>query len=148
MLDYQAESKGNLLKGEQLVAITPLDPDYSDISILTDGMLGIPSNYHNGNLIMSPANHTKIAIPSVKGLKKLRVCLIYNPAYRVALPEEVILTASGKEIGRVEPEYPSENTGHVFVDFKVPSNPGSLVLTLIKDPEVHSMAVDEIEGYK
>lgn len=150
MLEHMvSDGNKNILKGEKLMALTPLDEGYSDISILTDGMLGIPSNYHNGNLIMSPKNYTKIAIPPTEGLKKLRVCLIYNPAYRVALPEEVILTASGgKEIGKVQPSYPADNSGHVFVDFNVPSNSGSLVVTLVKDPEVHSMAVDEIEGYK
>ena len=149
MLDHaENNSKKNLLKGEKLMALTPLDQDYSDISILTDGMLGIPSNYHSGNLIMSPKSYSKIAIPEVEGLKKLRVCLSYNPAYRVALPQEVVLQSQGKEIARVEPAYPEDRSGHVMLDFKLPSSAkGSLVLTLYKNPEIHSMAVDEIEGF-
>ena len=143
--------KGNRLKGEKLVALNPLDPDYSDISILTDGVLGIPSNYHSGNLIMSPDSKMQIAIPYQPGMKKLRVGLSYNPAYRVALPAEVTLREGGKNLGTVYPDYGMANghKGHVFLDFDVPGNTsGTLILTLFKDPDTHSMAVDEIFAFK
>ena len=150
MLDhYDKYGQKNLLKGKKLIPLTPLDQEYSDISIITDGMLGIPSNYHSGNLIMSPSDYSQIAIPPVDGLKKLRVCLVYNPAYRIDIPVEVSLTTTGgKKIESVTPTYPADSSGHAFVEFNVPSNAGSLVVELIKDPEIHSMAIDEIEGYK
>lgn len=149
LLKHYNENGGrNLLRGEKLAALTPLDPDYNDISILTDGLLGIPSNYHNGNMIMSPDEFTKIAIPHKPEMKKLVVCLSYNPVYRVNLPDEVSLSIGGKTVKTVNPGYPENSSGHVFVEFPISSSDeGSLVVTLGKNPESHSMAVDEIEAY-
>ena len=149
LLDHFNQVGGsNKLKGVQLMALTPLDPDYTDISILTDGVLGIPSNYHSGNLIVSPENMTQIGIPIVPGMKKVRVWLSYNPAYRIVLPETVTLTNKGKVIGKVSPTYPENGHGHEPVEFDLPGGlDGSLTLTLYKQPETHSMAIDEIEAF-
>lgn len=145
---YKATGSRNKLKGANLVALTPLDPDYSDISILTDGVLGIPSNYHNGNLIISPESYSKIAVPNIPGIKKLKVWLTYNPAYRLSLPMTVELSANNKKIAEAEPKYPSDLSGHTFVEFDVPSSTeGTLQLTFFKDEETRSIAIDEIEGF-
>lgn len=148
--DARKNSKNNILKGEKLVALNPLDPDYSDISILTDGLLGIPSNYHSGNLIMSPESKMQIAIPYIPGMKKIRVCMSYNPAYRVALPLEITLREGGKQLGSYKPDYNAgaNHRGHVFYEFDVPSNTsGTLILTLFKNPDTHSMALDEVMAF-
>lgn len=149
ILNHQKETAGkNKLKGEKLVALTPLDPEYSDISILTDGSLGIPSNYHNGNLIISPEYFTRIAVPNKPDVKKLKVWLSYNPAYRVKLPEKVTLSIGDKELGSATPQYPKNLDGHTFVTFDIPSNEtGTLVLTFYKEEEGRSFAVEEIEGF-
>ena len=146
--NYRETEGKNKLKGEKLVALTPLDADYSNISILTDGMLGIPTNYHSGLLINSPQDYTQIAIPNKGGIKKVKVWLAYDPPYRVFLPESVTLTANGKKIGSVEPKYPGNESGHVPVEFDIPSNTtGTFTLTLHKEPEKHSMAIEEIEAF-
>lgn len=138
----------NKLKGEKLIAMTPLDPDYSDISILTDGVLGIPSNYHSGNMITSPDKFTQIAIPNKPGMRKVKVWLTYNPTYRITLPEAVTLSIKGVPLKTVNPSYPEDTSGHVPVEFDIPSNStGTLLLTLHKEPETHSMAIEEIEGF-
>lgn len=149
ILRHAKETGGkNKLKGETLIPLSALDPDYSDISILTDGVLGIPSNYHSGNLINSPERATQIAIPNQQDFKKLRVWLSYNPAYRVNLPESVTLTVGGKPVKTVNPSYPADMSGHVPVEFDIPGNArGSLVVSLVKDPETHSMAIEEIEAF-
>ena len=141
-------STKNKLAGERLVALTPLDPDYSDISIITDGALGIPSNYHNGNLIISPENFTRIAIPRKPGLNRLKVWMSYNPAYRITLPERVSLSIGDKEVKSLEPSYPQDHSGHSSLEFIIPENlEGSIVLTFYKGEEMRSMAIEEIAGY-
>lgn len=149
LLDHYNEVKGkNKLKGEKLVALTPLDPDYSDLAILTDGILGMPSNYHNGNLITSPETVTRIAIPNKPEYKKLKVWLTYNPAYKVYLPESVSLSVGGKEMQSKTPAYPQEGNGHVALEFDVPGNKdGSLVINLYKKEDTRSMAIEEIEAF-
>lgn len=149
LLDHEAQtSKKNILKGDQVVALTPLDQDYTDISILTDGVLGIPSNYHSGNLINTPESYMEIAVPDRHNMKKLVLNLAYNPAYKIGLPSQVILRAGDREIKRVEPSYPNNLSGHVRLEFDVPEHTGSLVFTLVRDPELRSMAIDEIEAYE
>ncbi|MCH5242301.1 MAG: DUF4838 domain-containing protein [Muribaculaceae bacterium] len=147
MLNHYKEMEGkNLLKGETLAVLTPLDPDYRDVSILTDGLLGMPSNYHNGHLINSPEKKTDISIPYKPGATKLRVWLSYIPGYRIYLPESVSLSATGMDKVTVNTSYPKDYVGHYPVEFQLPSTiKGPLTLTLVKDPEKHSMAIEEIE---
>ena len=147
MLEHAEEMEGkNKLKGEQLKALTPLDPDYSDISILTDGFLGMPSNYHNGHLITTPEKMTEISIPVKPGASKLRVWLSYIPGYKIFLPSSVFITGDGLEKTIVNPAYPKDYMGHYPVDFNLPGNiKGPITLTLVKDPEKRSMAIEEIE---
>ena len=149
MLRHASESEGkNKLKGVALKALTPLDEDYSDLSIITDGFLGLPSNYHNGHLITSPEKSTSILIPSDNGEGKLKVWLSYNPAFKIGLPESVTLSGEGMETISTTPTYPKDNSGHSIVEFDIPvSAAGDLTLTLIKDPETRSMALEEIEFY-
>lgn len=149
ILDHLNEtSNKNKLKGESLVAMTPLDPDYSDIAIITDGALGIPSNYHNGNLIISPKEYAQIAVPNKPGLNHLKVWLSYNPAAKIGIPEKVTLSASGKELGVLSPDYPRENNGHLPIEFDVPDTAqGTLILTFYKGEDTKSIAIEEIEGY-
>lgn len=140
--------KENLLKGIALTPLTPLDPDYSDISILTDGMLGLPSNYHCGQLISS-AEFLRIAIPHVAGMKRLRVCLTRNQLYHIHRPLSVSLSIGGVNMGKVEPHLATDHSGHAFAEFNIPaSHEGTLVVTLERNPEEKTMAIDEIEGLR
>lgn len=142
------EEGTNLLRGVRLSPLTELDPDYSDISVLTDGLTGLPSNYHCGNLLSSADPSLRISIPAVEGLRRLRVCLTRNPEFRMALPRQVMLTVGEERVGAAEPKRSSAHQGHAFVEFDLPPSPaGPIVLSLIRDPEVHTMSVCEIEGF-
>lgn len=147
-LEQQAQesANSNLLKNVKLIARTPLDEDYSDIRILTDGHLGIPSNYHNGNLISSADPALQIGIPRQPGMKKLRVWMVYNPAFKIGLPEEVSLLVGGARIKTLVPEKPKGGTEHSMLEFDVPAD-GEIVLSLKKNPEIKTMALDEIEAF-
>lgn len=142
----RASEGSNLLKGVRLRAVTPLDEDYTDLSILTDGVLGIPSNYHNGNLITSASPSFSIAVPRVPGMKRLKVWLVYNPGFRIGLPQEVYVSSDGGHSARVTPERPM-GSGHAPLEFDVPPGTEDVVLTLVSNPDVRTMAIDEIEAF-
>lgn len=138
----------NLLKGVKLQPKVALDEDYSDIRIVTDGLLGIPSNYHSGNLISSADPSLDISIPKTEGLSKIRVWMVYHPAFHIGLPAEVQLKAGGQTLARKTPPRPKGHIGHSYVDFdNVPSGT-PVEISLVKNPEVRTMAIDEIEGFK
>ncbi len=148
MLRRADETWGNnLLKGIRLVPLTALDEEYNDISILTDGLLGIPSCYHSGNMLSSASPALKIAIPHVPGMTCLRVNMVRNPIYHISLPLRVVLTMDGHEIGNVVPT-PNPSALHRSVaEFDIPCNcHGKLVLVVYRDENDRTMALDEIEG--
>lgn len=136
----------NRLQGEILTALTPLDEEYRDISILTDGLVGLPSNYHCGHLISSADPALKIAIPSNKGIRRLHIELVYNVQFHIALPTNVTLRVGDKEIASVQP-HPTDIHGRYIAELDVPANvAGTLVLTIVRNKEERTMAIDEIMG--
>lgn len=136
----------NLLKGVKLKSITPLDEDYTDISIVTDGFLGIPSNYHNGNLITSADPKFSISIPRQDNMKSIKVWMVYNPGFRIGLPEEVYITSGGYTSVHKVPER-MQGSEHSFLEFDVPPGDEDITLTLVKNPEIRTMAIDEIQAF-
>ena len=141
--------KRNLLKGVRVEPLTALDEDYSDISILTDGMLGLPSSYHCGQMLSSADPALRLAIPHVDGMRHLRVHLTRNGIYHIALPLSVSLSVDGHEISKKVPKPLSDNNHRSVVEFDVPSGSnGSLVLTIVRNKDERTMAIDEIEGFK
>ena len=147
LAEAKAMQPKNLLHGARLTALTPLDEEYSDISILTDGLIGLPHNYHCGHLISSATPALKIALPTDKKLKRLHIELIYNAQFHMGLPLNVKLTAGDREIATIEPK-PSDINGRYIAEFDVPSSAtGTLVLTFVRNPEVRTMAIDEIMGW-
>jgi hypothetical protein len=148
MLSHKAASKRNLLLGKQLQPMTALDEEYSDISILTDGLLGLPSNYHCGLMLSSADPHLKIAIPRIGGMKQLNVYLVNNPKYHIILPERVTLSTGNRELGTVVPATSDADPQRAVDTFNIPSNvSGTLILTIRRDKADRTMAIDEIEGY-
>lgn len=149
MLNRAEETwSNNLLKGIRLEPLTELDEDYNDISILTDGLLGIPSSYHCGQMLSSANPVLRIAIPHIQGMKRLRVNMTKNSIYHISLPLRVSLTLDGREIGSVVPVPSSSHLQRAVSDFDVPcSYKGKLVLNVYRDLEDRTMALDEIEGF-
>jgi hypothetical protein len=149
MAEHAAAIKNkNLLLGQKLVPLTKLDEDYSDISILTDGLLGLPSNYHCGQMISSATPALQIAVPKVPGMKKLCVWMTRNAPFHIILPERVILTSGGVQLGDAVPVPLTSNSDRAVVEFDIPSSVnGNLVLKIVRNQEDRTMALDEIEGF-
>ena len=149
MNDYQASKGSNRLHGLKLTALTKLDDDYQDLSILTDGLAGLPSNYHCGHLISTANPHLRIAIPPQPGAKRLRVGLTSNPQFHIGLPSRVYLNSGGREIASAKPTVTTGLPQRVVVDLDIPSGTdGSIILTVVRNPDEKSMAIDEIQVFR
>lgn len=137
----------NKLKGAELTRFSGLDPQYSDLSVLTDGLLGMPSNYHNGIVVASPEGRWNIGVPNV-GANKLRVWLVYNPSLKIDLPTEVRLFSGDNFVAKAVPDVPADRSGHTCVEFDIPGWVGKLLtLTFYADDNVRTIAFDEIEAF-
>ena len=138
----------NLLLGKKLVPLTSLDEEYSDISILTDGMLGLPSNYHCGQMLSSATPDLRISVPNVPGMKKLCIWMTRNGPFHIILPQKIVLTSGGAKIGEAVPQPLAYNSDRAMVEFKIPSSArGELILSIVRNTEDRTMAIDEIEGF-
>ena len=149
MLEHFEEMFGrDLLKGVRLTPLTALDEDYSDITLLTDGLLGLPSNYHCGQLISSAKPALRISIPYRDGMRRLRVYMTRNNIYHIGFPESLTLTAGARRLGTVVPTPIPGNLQRAVAEFDVSSvSNGTFVLSVTRDLEVRTMALDEIEAY-
>ena len=148
IVDHNAEVNGkNLLKGVKLKSLSPLDPDYNDISIITNGLLGIPSNYHSGNLIWSGSPSLNIEVPYTPGMSMVRIAFVDNAGYKIGLPSQVTASYEGQVFASVVPKRLKQHGGHSFVELNVPSHvAGPIVVKIYRDPDVKTIAVEEVEG--
>ena len=81
-------------------------------------------------------------------MKKLCVWMTRNAPYHIILPERVILTSGGVQIGNAVPATLSGNSDRAMVEFDIPSSArGNLVLRVVRNQEDRTMALDEIEGF-
>ena len=149
MLAHAEEMAGaNLLRGVRLDPQTALDEEYSDVFILTDGLLGLPSNYHCGQLISSAKPALRLAIPHRDGMQRLRVYMTRNVIYHIGFPESLSLSAGDRKLGTVVPTPVPGNLQRAVAEFDVSSvSKGTLILSVTRDLEERTMALDEIEAY-
>ncbi|MBQ8968958.1 MAG: DUF4838 domain-containing protein [Bacteroidaceae bacterium] len=144
----QSTNHINRLLGQTLLPLTALDEGYTDISILTDGLLGLPSNYHCGHFISSADPTLRIVLPKLPGLRRVCVGLISNQQFHIGLPRRVTLTSGDNEIGSIVPHPTTAVAQRTTLEFEVPQQVETpLTITLYHNPEAHTMAIDEIEAY-
>lgn len=86
----------NLLLGKTPRPLSPLDEGYEDLTVLTDGIPGLPGNYHCGWLLYSQAD-PEIAFSgdSIPEARTLRISFLHDPAHRIYAPERVELYKDG-----------------------------------------------------
>jgi hypothetical protein len=71
-----------------------------------------------------------------------------NAIYHIALPLSISLSVDGREVARKVPKPLSADNQRSMVEFDIPSGSnGSLVLTVVRNKEDRTMALDEIEGF-
>ncbi|MBO4801321.1 MAG: DUF4838 domain-containing protein [Bacteroidaceae bacterium] len=148
LTDAEEQRRHRQLVGKPLTALTALDPDYPDLSIVSDGLCGLPHNYHCGNLISSADPWLRIAIPNAGELHNIRVSMVRNVQAHIGIPKLVKISVGDTELGKIVPPTIHEINGRSIVEFAIPfRTEGTLVLTIVRDKEERTMAIDEITGW-
>lgn len=95
---------GNMLRGVKLTSATKLDPDYSNLSILTDGKAGFASDYHTGWLLNSNPQ-LQLTVPGGKlsSASRLKIATLQAPQWHIFAPSAVEVWQGGKLIGKAVP---------------------------------------------
>ena len=95
---------GSLLHGVALTSASKLDPEYSDLTVLTDGKAGFASDYHTGWLLNSGAQLTFV-VPAGKlsGSRQVQLSFLQAPQWHIFAPSSVELWQGGKLVGKAVP---------------------------------------------
>ena len=97
-------ASGNKLRGISLASASKLDPEYSDLSILTDGKAGFASDYHTGWLLNS-GDQLQLTIPkgTLSGDCQLKLTFMQAPQWHIFAPSAVEVWQNGKLVGKASP---------------------------------------------
>ena len=139
---------GNRLRGVKLTSASKLDPEYSDLTLLTDGKAGFATDYHTGWLLNSGAQ-LLLTIPGGRlgSAARLQITFLQAPQWHIFAPSAVELWQGGKLVGKAVPQ-PAD--GRVTVDIAAsglnPSAPVEMRIQRAVRSGRATVAVDEISA--
>ena len=141
-------NNGNKLRGATLTSTTKLDPEYADLSVLTDGKAGFASDYHTGWLLNSSAQ-LSLTVPQGKlsGNATLQLTFLQASQWHIFAPASVEVWQGGKLIGKAVPvAKDGRNEVKVAVSGLSGSAPVEIRINKAERSGRATIAVDEIEG--
>lgn len=141
-------NNGNKLRGATLTSTTKLDPEYADLSVLTDGKAGFASDYHTGWLLNSAAQ-VVFVVPQGKlsGNNTLQLTFLQAPQWHIFAPSLVEVWQGGKLAGKAVPvAKDGRNEVKVTASGLSGSAPIEIRINKAERSGRATIAVDEIEG--
>lgn len=140
-------NNGNKLRGTSITSTTKLDPEYADLSVLTDGKVGFASDYHTGWLLNSSAQ-LSLTVPQGKlsGNSTLQLTFLQAPQWHIFAPASVEVWQGGKLIGKTMPvANEGRNSVKVMLSGVKISAPVEIKVNKAERSGRATIAVDEIE---
>lgn len=137
----------NKLRGTSITSTTKLDPEYADLSVLTDGKAGFASDYHTGWLLNSSAQ-LSLTAPQGKlsGNSTLQLTFLQAPQWHIFAPASVEVWQGGKLIGKTMPvANEGRNSVKVMLSGVKISAPVEIKVNKAERSGRATIAVDEIE---
>lgn len=138
---------GNKLCGTSITSTTKLDPEYADLSVLTDGKAGFASDYHTGWLLNSSAQ-LSLTVPQGKlsGNATLQLTFLQASQWHIFAPASVEVWQGGKLIGKTMPvANEGRNSVKVMLSGVKVSAPVEIKVNKAERSGRATIAVDEIE---
>ena len=137
----------NTLKGK-ISTSSHLDEDYPNLSMLTDGRLGIPTDYHTNWLINSSPEFV-LHINSAEQ-NTLELGFMDASQWRIFLPQRICLMQNGKIVAEVRPSGEDEEDDFARHIIRIPldriKKNRPFEILIVKNG--HSFALDEIQEIK
>jgi len=146
-----AKLKLNLLDEDGLKVLTELDEEYTDATLLTDGIPGLVNNYHNGWLLVSAMDLiAEIKAPKDPGLFRLQANFLVDERLKMRAPEKIEVYLNNKIVKIIEPTIKiSESAKRVSLETTVTLSPNSEIkIKIYRDKPYNKFACDEIYLYK
>lgn len=140
-------NNANKLRGTSITSTTKLDPEYADLSVLTDGKAGFASDYHTGWLLNSSAQ-LSLTVPQGKlsGNATLQLTFLQAPQWHIFAPASVEVWQEGKLIGKTMPvANEGRNSVKVMLSGVKVSAPVEIKVNKAERSGRATIAVDEVE---
>lgn len=141
----QQMGKKNKLQGKTLTALSRLDEDYKDLSVLTDGVTGFPGNYHQGWLLCNGDDlHIECSAADISGKGTLSMSFLSNSRHRIHPPQKIEVYKD-RRIYKVFEPVKQKNTEQIwYISEKVDFSDAQTVSFKLYRPDSATIACDEI----
>lgn len=143
--------QANLLSKKTVNILSPLDEDYSDSNLLTDGIPGLATDYHNGWLLVSNSDfNAEIIAPKEAGKFHFKINFLLDERLKLRAPEKVEVSINDIVVKTIEPKYKiSDSSERVSLETTVSlSSNDKLKIKIYRDKTFKKFACDEIYLYK
>ena len=141
----------NLLNSKTLKITSELDEDYTDVSLLTDGILGLTTDYHNAWLIVSAQDLVaEISAPKEAGMFHFKFNFLLDERLKMRAPDKIELIVNDKIVKTIQSEtkisevvehFSLETTAHLGINDQIK-------IKIYRDKTYKKFACDEIYLYK
>lgn len=147
----QGKYQSNLLNQNTLKITSDLDEDYTDLSLLTDKIPGLVTNYHNAWLLVS-AHDLTADISSLKesGMFHFEFNFLLDERLKMRAPDKIEVFINNKIAATIQPELRiSENAKRISLVTTVSLRPNDqMKIKIYRDKTYKKFACDEIYLYK
>jgi len=147
----QIKYQPNLLNQKTLKITSELDEDYTDVSLLTDKIPGLVTNYHNAWLLVSTADLTaNINSLNEGGMFHFKFNFLLDERLKMRAPDKIEVFINNKIAATIEPEKRiSENAERISLRTTVSLRQNDqLKIKIYRDKTYKKFACDEIYLYK
>ncbi|WP_432670161.1 DUF4838 domain-containing protein [Flavobacterium sp. SM2513] len=141
----------NLLNQKTLTITSELDESYTDATLLTDGIPGLTSDYHNAWLIVSAHDLTaKITAPKEAGKYHFKFNFLLDERLNMRAPDRIEVLVNNKIAKTILPEKNiSEGAERLTLESTVVLEPNDVIkIKIYRDKTLNKFACDEIYLYK
>ena len=141
----------NLLNSKTLKITSELDEDYTDVSLLTDGIPGLTTDYHNAWLVVSAQDLiAEISAPKEAGMFHFKFNFLLDERLKMRAPDKIELIVNDKIVKTIQSEtkisevvehFSLETTAHLGINDQIK-------IKIYRDKTYKKFACDEIYLYK
>lgn len=141
----------NLLNSKTLKITSELDEDYTDVSLLTDGIPGLTTDYHNAWLIVSAQDLiAEISAPKEAGMFHFKFNFLLDERLKMRAPDKIELIVNDKIVKTIQSETKiSEDVEHLILETTAHLGINDQIkIKIYRDKTYKKFACDEIYLYK
>ena len=141
----------NLLNSRTFKITSELDEDYTDVSLLTDGIPGLTTDYHNAWLIVSAQDLVaEISAPKEAGMFHFKFNFLLDERLKMRAPDKIELIVNDKIVKTIQSETKiSEVVEHLILETTAHLGINDQIkIKISRDKTYKKFACDEIYLYK